>query len=293
MRLYNQLFSKLELSRGEQKSSIILIAMIVIATCFRYFYRPKSTTSFIVNSEEIICLQEELDSLMKVELEKRKPKIFPFNPNFISDYKAYRLGMTQNEFNLLKQYRADGKWIHSKNDFKRVTGVSDLWLDSISPFFKFPDWVQKSKNKPKTIFSNRILSYAEKKDLNKSTAKELMTIYGVGEVLSKRIISYRDKLGGYSADVQLYEVYGLSELVVKRIQNQFTVKTPKPIEKLNLNTASASDIATIPGISFEKAKIIWEFVQLREGIDNLSELKNIEVLNNQKIALIELYLYLE
>lgn len=293
MRLFTQLFSKFGLTRTEQKSVIILLTTISIASYVRYFYQPEFTSSFSLNSEEIICLQQELDSLLKVEKAKRKPTLYPFNPNFISDYKGYRLGMTQNEINLLHQYRAAGKWINSKADFKRVTGVSKTWIDSIGPYFKFPDWVSHSKKNPKPYFKKSILSFSEKKDLNKVTASDLQQIYGVGEVLSERIINYRDKLGGFSGDVQLYEVYGLSHVVVERIQNQYTVKTPKPIKTMNLNAISASDIATIPGISFEKAKVIWEFVQLREGIKDLSELKNIEFLNEQKIALIELYLHLE
>lgn len=293
MRFNTYLFSSFEFNRGEQKSILILLVLIGLASYFRFFYKPKSNSVFTLHSEEITCLQEEMDTLIAFEIAKRIPKLYPFNPNFITDYKGYKLGMTQAEINLLHQYRAQGKWINSKADFKRVTGVSKVWLDSISPYFKFPNWVKYSKLNSKTTFKNTVLSVSEKKDLNKIVASDLQQIFGVGEVLSERIINYRNTLGGFSADVQLYAVYGLSNEVVQRIQERFTVKTPKPIETMNLNDASASDIATLPGISFETAKTIWEFVQLREGIKDLSELKNIETLNPQKIALIELYLHLE
>jgi DNA uptake protein ComE-like DNA-binding protein len=81
--------------------------------------------------------------------------------------------------------------------------------------------------------------------------------------------------------------------VVNRVLNEFTVKTPKEIIKMNLNKISASDIATVPGISFDLAKRIWEFRILNETIVNFSELKNIEGLTERKLQGIQLYLKLE
>jgi competence protein ComEA len=88
-------------------------------------------------------------------------------------------------------------------------------------------------------------------------------------------------------------LWGLSEEVVKNVLNSFTVKTPKKIKMISVNTASASDIATISGISFELAKEIWEFRVLHEGISSLLELQKIEGMTLSKYALIELYLHID
>lgn len=106
-------------------------------------------------------------------------------------------------------------------------------------------------------------------------------------------MAYREKLGGFTNDVQLYGVWGLNASVVDRLLKQFTVKTPKEIQKININTASASDIATIPGVSFELAKSIWEFRVLREQIESLSDLNKIEALSATKLQLISVYLTTE
>jgi len=111
--------------------------------------------------------------------------------------------------------------------------------------------------------------------------------------LSKRIITYREKLGGFTKDSQLYNVYGLDVQVVQRALNEFTVKSPKKIIKMNINTISASDIATIPGISFELAKKIWEYRILNEQINSFSELEKIEGMTQRKLAGIQLYLTLK
>ena len=81
--------------------------------------------------------------------------------------------------------------------------------------------------------------------------------------------------------------------MVQRTLNLFTVKTPKAIAKINVNTASASDISTIPGISFEMAKKIWEFRRLREKLTSIQELDKIEGMTERKLQLIHLYLSVE
>lgn len=254
--------------------------------------------TFDTSSLEIVSMQKELDSLRLVEMENRKPKKYPFNPNFITDYKGYTLGMTNEEIDRLLQYRKEDKWINSASDFKRVTGVSDSLLAELSPYFKFPDWVTnpKPKNNFKDYKSEKGFSektFSQKIDLNKATEEQLQQVSGIGEALSKRIVAYREKLGGFSDDIQLHSVYGLDASVVQRTLNLFTVKTPKHISKINVNIASASDISTIPGISFEMAKKIWEYRRLREKINSIQELEKIEGMTERKLQLIQLYLSVE
>lgn len=289
-----KLNSHLTFSNSQRGGILVLIFLIFALLCIFYFVNFSGESHLDNDSSEIIALQSEMDSLAIVEIESQKPKIYPFNPNFITDFKGYTLGMSNDEIDRLLNYRQEGKWINSTADFKKVTNVSDSLLNVISPYFKFPEWV----NNPKPSFpKNNTESFKNysgpKLDLNTATEEQLIEVYGIGEALSKRIIAYREKLGGFSDDRQLYNVFGLNEEVVKKIQERFTVKTPKKIEKMNINKVSASDIATVPGITFELAKKIWEFRKLHEGIQNFSELSNIEGLSQRKLDEIQLYLYIE
>ncbi len=277
---------------------MLLVLLIISLSCVYFFVDFSIENSLDTNSSEIIALQNEIDSLREVELENKMPKKYPFNPNYITDFKGYKLGMSNEEIDRLLKYREEGKWINSVADFKNVTQVSDSLLDEISPYFKFPEWVTNPTKKTayKDFKNEKGFSekpYAQKPDLNKATPEDLQKISGIGEALSKRIVSFREKLGGFSNDLQLYEVYGLDPAVVQRTLNVFTVKTPKPITKMNLNKASASDISTIPGISFELAKKIWEYKMLHEGVKSFGELDKIEGLSERKLALIQLYLTLD
>jgi competence protein ComEA len=295
----NSLKSHFVFNRSQRGGVFLLILLIVMLLLVNYFYDFSKPFLIDVNSTEVIGLQKEIDSLRLVEIKVRLPKRYPFNPNYMTDFKAYTFGMSPEEFDRLKSFRSKDKWINSVADFKRVTKVSDSVLAVISPLFKFPDWITnpkpRSNNYEKESDYNGFteLPFVKKIDLNLATLGQLKKVSGVGEALSNRIVNYREKLGGFSADIQLYGVWGLHHDVVKRTLNIFTVKTPKKIELININSASASDIATIPGVSFGLAKQIWEYVILRERIESVSELEKIEGLSEVKLQLIELYLSIE
>ncbi|MCB0457526.1 MAG: helix-hairpin-helix domain-containing protein [Flavobacteriaceae bacterium] len=284
--------SHFRFSSSEQSGILFLAVIIVVLLYLNYFSGNSSETSFQINTPELLKIQQEIDSLRVSEIERKKPKIYPFNPNFITDFKAYTLGMTPKEFDRLKAYREEGKWINSVTDFQKVTGVNQKWIDSISPYFKFPEWVTNPTKKA-NVYTKKEPSYSEKIDLNKATQEQLQEVSGIGEVLGARIIHYREKLGGFTADVQLYFVFGLNAEVTRKALQKFTVKTPKEIRKMNINEVSVSDIATLPGISFEQGKAIWEFVRVRNGIENLEELSKIEGITAHKLQLITLYLFAE
>ena len=280
---------------SSQRNGILFLLLLVSGFAVINNYIDFTTENLLdTNSKEVLALQKELDSIKTLLMESNQPKIYPFNPNFITDFKGYKLGMSSEEIDRLLDYRKQNKWINSKEDFKKVTKVTDSFLDQISSYFKFPDWISN----PKPKYSDWRKGFKEKTfdqkiDLNSATQLELKKVNGIGEALSKRIIDYRDKLGGFTNDIQLYEVYGLDYQLIDKVRNDFTVKTSKEIIKMNLNKISASDIATVPGISFELAKRIWEFRILNERIVDFIELKKIEGLTERKLQGIQLYLKLE
>ena len=105
---------------------LFLIGLILAGISFLFWY--DSQKEVIISQEEqlaVFSFQKEIDSLKVIEIENRKLKIFPFNPNYISDYRGYNLGMSVEEIDRLHRFRESGKWINSTADFKRVTKVSD------------------------------------------------------------------------------------------------------------------------------------------------------------------------
>lgn len=283
-------------SKEQRNGIFLLLVLIVILQCI-YFFVDFGSDKIVVDEEVLSNYTKEIDSLRQVQLEQNEPKIFPFNPNYITDFKGSTLGMSNEEIDRLLDYRKQDKWINSVHQFQEVTMVSDSLLDAISPYFKFPDWVtnpKPSNSNANYNYNNAPKTFAQKGDLNTATAQQLQKVNGIGEVLSERIVKFRNKLkGGFVGDAQLQDVYGLTPEVIEKITAEFTVKTLSPIKKIDLNTATVDELVTIPHIDYDLANEIVEQRKLREVFQSIDELKKVKNFPSNKIKIIELYLHLE
>jgi len=281
----------------KQRNGIFLLLLLILALQLVYmfvdFSKPQTPQ---IPDETLEAYRAEVKVLKDAQAKNAQPKLYPFNPNFITDYKGYTLGMSTTEIDRLHAFRAKDKWVNSAKEFQRVTKISDSLLAVISPYFKFPDWVVNPKPKQQKRYTkdfNSPKTFAQKQDLNKASAQDLQAVYGVGDKLSQRIITYRNRSkGGFIADVELGEVWGLSPEVIQNITNQFTVKTPRSITSFNLNTASRDELVTIPHIDYEIANHIIEERTLREGFKTIDDLTKVEQFPVKKLAIIRLYLHL-
>ncbi len=289
--------SHFSFTKQQRNGIFLLFSIIVIIQLFIFFVLPsldRATINSKKTPEQITAFITQIDSLKAIEVENSKPKIYPFNPNFITDYKGYTLGMTQEEIDRLLRFRAKDKWINSSQQFQEVTKVSDSLLNKISPYFKFPEWVKNSRTKVSSnyVSSNSKFDSSKKIDLNTSTISDLKKIYGIGEALSARIVNHREKINGFNDFVELTEVYGLTTEVIDRIKTQFVILTPRKIEKINLNTATKSELVTVQYIDYEIAHQIIETRTLLDGFSNLDQLKKVKGFPLKKFDIIKLSLQL-
>lgn len=280
--------SHLILSKRQQSGIFILLAIIIGGICAYYLADTEQPSDDY--SEEIMVYQARIDSLKAKKTLSLQPKIYPFNPNFITDYKGYMLGMKIGQIDSLLRFRESGKWINSTADFQKVTGVSDSLLAEISPFFKFPDWVTNPKPKSNTFYKKNAKTFAQKKDLNQITETDLMQVEGMTEARAILILKYRTRLKGFLEDDQLFDIYGLKSNVVFKIKDDFTVKTKPEIAQIDVNSATASDLSTIAYITFDMAREIVSYRSLHEGVGDLDELLKIEGISPYKLDRIKLYL---
>lgn len=289
-------------NKNQRNGILCLIAIIIALQVFYSFVDFSSEEKQDTNTTELLAFQKQIDSLKAIEIENRKPKIYPFNPNFITDFKGEQLGMSISEIDRLLKFRKQNKWINSPKQFQQVTKVSDSLFNKISPYFKFPEWVTKRNNKSSKSFKKTENTYEKKEykkrepkttNINKATAEDFTTISGIGEKLSQRIIKYRSKLQGFSYDYQLYEVWNIDPEIIKKVLQTFKIEEKPVIKKLNVNTASFKEVLKNPYIDYELCKKIFDYRDEVAELQNISELKNIEGFPMNKYDRIVLYLKAE
>ena len=278
------------------------MVLIIVVLQMIYSFVDFSLDEIIdINQPEIITFQKQIDSLKNIEIEKRTPKIYPFNPNFITDYKGEKLGMSLTEIDRLLAFRKTNKFVNSKKEFQQVTKVSDSLLNKISPYFKFPDWVVKRNQQKKVAtfnFDQKKPSIKSKEeisttDINFATVLDFQFVTGVNISLAERIVKYRSKLQGFSFESQLYEVFNIDESVGKNILKTFKIIEKPSIPKLNVNTLDFKGLLKVPYIDYELCKKIFNYKDEVAELQDISELKNIEDFPLDRYDRIVLYLVAE
>jgi DNA uptake protein ComE-like DNA-binding protein len=278
----------------EQRAGVFLLFAIIIALQFLYFFVDFSSFSKTSSEKEKwLSMQSQIDSLKQDKL-NYVPKVYPFNPNFITDYKGYKLGMSVAEIDRLLAFRKLNQYVNSAQEFQTVTKVSDSLLNAISPYFKFPDWV---KNKKEFVAYKKYntSAFAKKEivviiDINQATQEDLIKIFGIGEAISLRILKFKESLGGFVSMEQMKEVWGLSPEVIENLNTHFKVSAVPSVKKIDINNASIKELSLFPYFKYPISKNIVTFRSMNGDIKNIEDLTKINGLSIEKAKIIALYL---
>ena len=94
-------------------------------------------------------------------------------------------------------------------------------------------------------------------NLNKAGIKDLKTIYGIGDVLAKRIVKFRERLGGYYAVSQLKEVYGIDSAMIPTINNFIDKKDSLMVSKIKVNQLEFKQLLRHPYLNYKEVQTIF------------------------------------
>ena len=273
-----------------QRTGIISLLAIIFAMQLLHFVSLQTPQDDSLEKRNWLALQKRLDS-MKLASSQKVRTIYPFNPNFITDYKGYTLGMSLSEIDRLHEFRKLNKYVNSASEFQQLTKVSDSLLATMSPYFKFPDWVNSKKEYSKT---NNYKQYAKPKivvlDINDATAEDLDKVYGIGEALAGRILKMRNSLGGFVSMEQMSEVYGLSPEVIEKLNESFIVEKQPMLTKIKINQGSIKELALFPYFRYALAKQIVTYRSMNGDIKTIEDLTKIKGFPVEKAHIIALYL---
>ena len=85
----------------QQRNGIFLLLFLIIGMELLYYQLKSQRKPYQFDREKQFEIQKEIDSVKLLVREASQPKIYPFNPNFITDFKGYTLGMSPTEIDKL------------------------------------------------------------------------------------------------------------------------------------------------------------------------------------------------
>ena len=126
-------------------------------------------------------------------------------------------------------------------------------------------------------------------ELNTADTAELQRLWGIGPVLSARIVRYRDLLGGFTRKEQLREVYGLADSVYDRIAPRVTVDTTR-LQHLDINTATYGQLLRHPYLDKHQVAAIVRLREKQGAFQSLDDLHQIPIIEQETYTKITPYL---
>lgn len=157
----------------------------------------------------------------------------------------------------------------------RVNSVPETQRPTISDTVQpIPDrWVRKVRP-------------TEPVDLNAADTSLLKTLPGIGSYFARRIVDYRESLGGYLRVEQILEIDVLSDTLVQWFMVQDTV----PYRKIKVNSASVSEMRSHPYMNFYQARAISDLRKSIGLIRNPARLTLLEEFTGQDMERLIPYL---
>jgi len=200
------------------------------------------------------------------EVVKEKVSLHYFDPNTADLEELIELGFSNYQANNLVGYRTNGGKFANASDLLKIYGVD-------SPFyFSIADYIQI--NAP-TEFSEITETDTLMIELNSADSLTLEKLNGVGPSYAKRIISYRNLLGGYYSSKQISEIYNFPEETFLKIQNNIYVDTLQ-ITKLRINFAEYAELVSHPYLNKEQVRALLKYRNREGAFKTIDELANIE-----------------
>ena len=282
-------------SQNEIRGFYILIPLTVLIIYFPIYLQDYFQNQEIDYSEDQAILKEWYRQ-SKIQLKPEELKLDHttmrhFNPNKLTAKEWMELGIQEEVAYRIINYRLSGGRFRNPEDLLKIYGINQELIKLYAEYMIIP--VIKKAPKPKLVTApvthrDRNKDFV-KFDLNEGDTTTFRTINGIGPYWSKRLVKFRDALGGFVHPNQVYELYGLDSSLATQVITSTFLNSPQVL-KINVNEDSIKNLAKHPYISYKIGKSIVKYRKSHGDYSDISELKNIVLISDSLFQKVEPYL---
>ncbi|MEO8110829.1 MAG: helix-hairpin-helix domain-containing protein [Ginsengibacter sp.] len=204
--------------------------------------------------------------------------VFYFDPNTASFSDWQRLGIRDKTIKTIEKYISKGGKFYKPEDIQKIWGLTPADARRLIPYVSI-----KSEAKQYTAFEKK--EYPETKpayspkvllpvDVNLADTTAFISLPGIGSKLSQRIISFRDKLGGFYSTDQVGETYLLPDSTFQKIKPRLII-SKSMVKQININTASIEEMKQHPYLRYNIANAIFQYRQQHGNFNSVEDIKKI------------------
>jgi competence protein ComEA len=209
--------------------------------------------------------------------EKREIRLFNFDPNTLDEDGFVTLGLSERTAKTILNYRNKGGKFRKAEDLRKIYSLKKEDADRIVPYIRiaasatnysgnYPPYAKQEYQKKEFTIQNV--------DINMATVEEWKALPGIGEVLSNRIVKFRERLGGFSSIDQVAKTFGLKDSTYQVIKPYLRLSAPV-VNKIDINTAFENELMECNGISKDVAEAIIIYRKKHGNFQSVDELKKI------------------
>jgi competence ComEA-like helix-hairpin-helix protein len=126
-------------------------------------------------------------------------------------------------------------------------------------------------------------------DINTAVLDDLLRMPGLDERIAKRILAFREKLGGFYSVEQLKETYGLDTAVFANIHDRLSVGAGV-FRKININTAGFDELRSHPYIRYQLANALLDEREKNGDYTSVESIQKIQLVTPEIYSKLAAYL---
>lgn len=203
-------------------------------------------------------------------------KLFKFNPNKLPVLQWQMLGLSAAQIKGIKNYEAKGGRFYTKADVKKMYTLTPQNYKRLEPYINLP--LNNNYNTELTLII----------ELNTADTTALTRLKGIGPAFARRIVQYRERLGGFHSKQQLKEVFGIDDMLYHDIKSQLTVN-PRKVVKMNVNAVELDDLKNFPYLNYKQANALIQYRKQHGDYEAVNELLNIVIIDETVLRKVKPY----